>query len=487
VFATRKDPGLMGAPDGSARAVPRQRARLQPAGRPLLAPRSGVRSARLVLMLAGDAAVSLGSLAAIVFIRRHFELRFTESLMPPEKFPLSLENCATVVLAFLIGLAMASFYDQRSEHRSQPAVAIAAAIQLSLVALAWTLRAEPLPRTVLVGLVVIEFPALLLWRWALRLVQGNHAEAVVLVGSVTGIRTFFGNLTSFRSQPVQIAGVVAPHDPGIDDVLYWGALDDAGVEQRVASAAELILISDDSVANQRLRLFALRGPRGFLMLPSAADAIALTSDFAWIGDQPVVEIAVRFGFGVAAIAKRAFDIAGATLLGVLSLPIWLTAAIAIAVESGRPVLLRQPRIGRGGVVYGMWKFRTMWREALGDTSKLARFRDPRITRIGRLLRRYRFDELPQLINVLRGEMSLVGPRPEQPVIAEAILREFPEFALRTMVRPGIAGLAQVSAEYHTSASVKLRYDLSYMRDWSFWLDLRILARTVSTVLSGRGL
>jgi lipopolysaccharide/colanic/teichoic acid biosynthesis glycosyltransferase len=120
----------------------------------------------------------------------------------------------------------------------------------------------------------------------------------------------------------------------------------------------------------------------------------------------------------------------------------------------------------------MWKFRSM--------------RDESVTRVGSLLRRYHVDELPQLLNVVGGDMSLVGPRPERPELVERILREVPDFDLRSLVRPGIAGLAQVSAEYDTRPEIKLRYDLTYMCDWSVWLDVRLILRAVSSSLAGTG-
>ena len=157
---------------------------------------------------------------------------------------------------------------------------------------------------------------------------------------------------------------------------------------------------------------------------------------------------------------------------------------AIAIDSGRPVFLRQQRRGRGGVAYGMWKFRSMRaRRGNGedDTDRA------RVTRVGRFLRRYRLDELPQLLNVLTGDMSLVGPRPEQPEIAERILIDVPDFDLRCLVRPGIAGLAQILAEYDSRPNVKLRYDLTYMCSWSVWLDVRLLFSSVAAALSGSGI
>jgi lipopolysaccharide/colanic/teichoic acid biosynthesis glycosyltransferase len=110
----------------------------------------------------------------------------------------------------------------------------------------------------------------------------------------------------------------------------------------------------------------------------------------------------------------------------------------------------------------------------------------RVTRSGALLRRYHLDELPQLLNVLWGDMSLVGPRPERPELVASILRDVPDFDLRSLVRPGIAGLAQVSSEYDTRPEVKLRYDLMYMCDWSVWLDFRLMLRAVSSSLAGTG-
>lgn len=438
-------------------------------------------------MMLGDAIIAVVALVVTVLIRRYIELDFTEALLPPEKFELSALNRAIVAGSFLLALAASGFYDQRITHRSRPALTIAAALQIALIAVIWLFRAEPLPRTVVLGTVLFELPLFVLWRRFVHAVLAQDVPPPVLVGSVSGLRAFYSQFEDARAAPPAIEGIISPAPPGIDGVDWWGRLDDPEVLERLAAAEEVILVSDHEMATEKLRIFAARGARGFLLLPSTTDALAVSSDFGWLGDQPVVEVCIPFGFGLAAVVKRAFDLAGALLLALLSLPVWLAAALAIAIESGRPILLRQPRVGRGGAVFGMWKFRTMRRGPNGDDSTLARVNDDRVTRTGTLLRRYRFDELPQLLNVLRGDMSLVGPRPEQAALAAAIVERLPEFSLRTMVRPGIAGLAQVSSDYHTSAAVKLRYDLTYMRDWSFWLDLRILARTIATVLSGRGL
>ena len=144
-------------------------------------------------------------------------------------------------------------------------------------------------------------------------------------------------------------------------------------------------------------------------------------------------------------------------------------------------------MGRGGRLFVLWKFRTMRHDAERDTGEvLARRDDPRLTPLGATLRRYRLDELPQLWNVLAGTMSLVGPRPERPGFVARFRREIPGYSERLAVAPGLTGLAQISGEYLSSAENKLRYDLAYIANWSLWLDLSILLRTVKIVLTSRG-
>ena len=177
--------------------------------------------------------------------------------------------------------------------------------------------------------------------------------------------------------------------------------------------------------------------------------------------------------------KRAFDLTAIALAFGPALPLWLVLggaiALAIRLEDGGPVLYRQARLGRGGRVFSMLKFRSMAVGAERRTGPVwARCADARCTAVGRVLRRFHLDELPQLVNVLRGEMSLVGPRPERPELAARIERRCPAFARRLSVRPGIAGLAQARRPYDVAARHKLRYDLLYIGAMGPWLDLRLL-------------
>ena len=192
---------------------------------------------------------------------------------------------------------------------------------------------------------------------------------------------------------------------------------------------------------------------------------------------------------LAAFVRRLAEIAFCTALLALTLPLMLVTAVAIRLEGGGPVLFRQIRIGQHGAPFHVLKFRTMRTDAEPNGPVWATVNDPRITRIGALLRRSRIDELPQLLNVLRGDMSLVGPRPERPHFVELLAREIPGYHDRAAVKPGITGWAQVRFRYGSSvedARRKLEYDLYYLRHRSLLLDLLILALTVRVVLSHQG-
>jgi sugar transferase (PEP-CTERM system associated) len=188
--------------------------------------------------------------------------------------------------------------------------------------------------------------------------------------------------------------------------------------------------------------------------------------------------------------KRLTDIVAAIFLLILALPVLLLATLAILFESGFPVLFTQERVGRGGRVFKVLKLRTMRTDAEGDgVARWAAANDDRVTRVGRILRKLRIDELPQLINVLRGEMSLVGPRPERPVFVAQLRQQIRFYDLRHSVKPGLTGWAQTRYTYGASVDEsrrKLQFDLYYVKNNSLVLDTLILAETVRVVLFGEG-
>ena len=190
------------------------------------------------------------------------------------------------------------------------------------------------------------------------------------------------------------------------------------------------------------------------------------------------------------MVKRAFDIFAALSLLILAAPIMLLAVIAIAIEDGFPVLYKQERVGQGGRTFKVIKFRSMWRDAEKDGKpRWASANDNRATRVGRIIRKTRIDELPQLFNVLMGDMSMVGPRPERPFFVDQLTNEIPFYAVRHSLKPGVTGWAQVRYQYGASvddAVQKLQYDLYYVKNHTLFLDVMVLAETVRVVLTGEG-
>lgn len=165
----------------------------------------------------------------------------------------------------------------------------------------------------------------------------------------------------------------------------------------------------------------------------------------------------------------------------------LLAALAILMTMGAPIIFRQERTGRDLRCFDVYKYRTMVRDAEGLSGPvLAEEDDPRVTAVGRFLRRYRIDELPQLVNILRGDMSFVGPRPERPYFVEQFVAEIPGYRERFRVQPGVTGLAQVMGGYATTPDRKLKYDLIYMYHQSLAMDVQIVFQTLRVVLTGRG-
>jgi sugar transferase (PEP-CTERM system associated) len=188
--------------------------------------------------------------------------------------------------------------------------------------------------------------------------------------------------------------------------------------------------------------------------------------------------------------KRATSVLVSIVGLILSLPLLPFVILAIKLTSPGPALYRQRRVGRDSVVYNCYKFRTMRADAEADTGPIwAGDDDPRITPLGRFLRQSRMDEIPQLWNVLRGDMSLVGPRPERPEFVNSLNNEIPYYHLRHTIRPGITGWAQIRYKYGSSiedAKEKLRYDLFYIKNMSAGLDLLVFLQTVKIILLGRG-
>jgi lipopolysaccharide/colanic/teichoic acid biosynthesis glycosyltransferase/glycosyltransferase involved in cell wall biosynthesis len=285
--------------------------------------------------------------------------------------------------------------------------------------------------------------------------------------------------------PAQLAACLSPNtlDTQAVQLIAWNpnhdtplpACDGVVLDRHVRSTDERTRLLGE-LKMQHLRLYSVEAvaelTSGRKMLPTAADSL-------WeIDNDPSYDR-----------AKRLLDVITVMALAPLWLPLAACVALAVRFDSKGPALYSQPRVGRDGQVFTLWKFRSMVHGLQAPGVHFAQADDPRITRVGRVLRRSRLDELPQLFNVLMGHMSLIGPRPEQTAFVRDFAATIPSYPYRHLVRPGLTGWAQVQQGYADSADttrIKLSYDLYYVAHYSLALDLLIAAKTVKTVCTGFG-
>jgi lipopolysaccharide/colanic/teichoic acid biosynthesis glycosyltransferase len=446
-------------------------------------PRSRLRAARTLVMLAGDVAIACVSLALVVWMRRNIDIPWTRTVLSPEKLPLTLRNIAVFASSFVVALSVSGFHNPTESRRHRPSLLVALPLQVAILGVAGALTEHPWPRSVLIGAPLVEAAALKIARLLLNRFWTFRWPGVVLVGTAPYLESFIADVADRR---LNIEAIVSFDQP-VAHPAYAGILGSDAAAAAIRAGEELIDVGGDR-GEGRLALLNIRGARGFLFVPSPDDVVLAAHPFGTIGDRLLAEVRLRAAYGFGERTKRSFDIIFGGLVTVLTSPLLMIISLMILIESGWPVLFRQPRLGRNGRPFDLWKFRSM-RHVAGATEpfRLTTEEDERATALGLWLRRYRLDELPQLYNVLAGEMSLVGPRPETPELSQAISERLPSFPLRLLARPGLAGLAQVSGEYDQTASAKLLYDLQYLSSWSLLLDIRILLQAVSTSLSGRGM
>jgi exopolysaccharide biosynthesis polyprenyl glycosylphosphotransferase len=459
------------------------------------------RGFRLV-RLAGDVVVGPIAFLLAFVVRLYVPVPLTRSLLPFDRLSFYAEHWTVVVITQVVALYFFAFYDPpQPAARTELVRRLIAATSLQGLVLMgyYFLVREDFPRSVL--LLFVPFNCLLLFGWRL-LVWRLHPPRRRRVAIVGGGNPAAAMALSLRRQTrhgLELVGFIAAPDRGrttvpeatgsvpgaIGPVL--GTLDD--VPRLVSSGAidDVILASETSGWQTRLiDAIAKSAPStsNVWLLPGPFESLIAGTRYYWVDDHPLIEVARDVEWRINWPLKRVFDVVVGGVLLVLLSPVLLVGAIALLVGSGRPIFYRQVRVGRGGRPFTIVKLRTMRPDAESSSGEaLATAADPRVTGVGRWLRRHRIDEIPQLCNVLDGSMSLVGPRPERPGFADAFSSMVAGYSQRYVVPPGVTGLAQVHGDYHSSPETKIRYDLAYIANWSLWLDFTILIRTVKVILT----
>lgn len=339
----------------------------------------------------------------------------------------------------------------------------------------WLLGEFLIPRSVLVAYAIIGPIGLWVTRAISRRLRERNAgpARVLLVGSDDACDRAAAHLGEAPS--VLVAGRVAT----VDDL-----------EQRVDQyAATGVLLLDGAglseVYADALSRLELRGVET-LQLVRPHDSLLGLRTVGEIGGMPVVSLSAHVLSGSQQRLKRWMDVIVLVLTAPLTIPLIIFTAVLVAIRAGGPLLFVQHRVGRDGAPFRMLKFRTMARDAERYSGPVqAATDDPRIVRGLGWLRSTRLDELPQLINVLIGQMTIVGPRPERPEEMAEYERLIPGYRRRHQIEPGITGLAQVYGHYHTHPEFKLGHDLQYLANWSPFLDLQIMLRTAWVILTRR--
>lgn len=420
--------------------------------------------------------------------------------------PIDLSVAAVwLAILFLNGTYRARFrVTGMEEYKRVLAAGLATAAVVGIVAY---LAKYDLSRGFFLVLFTIGIPALLAFRFAARRIvqllrrRGFQTSRVLLAGDPGKIDEIAAVLRREKMLGYEVVGALVPTcDPSTTTASGIPVVGGIVEAIRVAgeAKAEVVIFAEGAFptsADFRRATWDFESSKTqMVVVPSLTDVAAERLSLRPVGGLPLINVEAPQAAEAGRWFKRAFDIVGSLVLIAVASPLMLATAIAIKLEDGGPVFFKQTRVGKGGDPFGCYKFRSMCVDAEAKLAKLQGLnegsgplfkmaRDPRITRVGHFIRRFSIDEVPQFFNVLKGEMSLVGPRPALPIEVAAYE---PDVMRRLAVRPGLTGLWQVSGRSDLCWAETVRLDLYYVDNWSIVQDLAILARTATAVFASRG-
>ncbi len=381
-------------------------------------------------------------------------------------------SLVTVLLFNSLGL----YSKQRSGFTPIVRSLVIAVIGLTLFSILfafWT-RAFIFQRSVFVAAPLLQLTLLLGWRilyWRLELwIHGQ--KKLLVIGSRNEVDQALEKLMCLPKGIFEVTRVLDPEK--VDQLQDW------------LDKVDAVLITGALAMEQKNRIVreSFDQNKEVFIVPDLYEIILTRAAMTQVHDTPVIECHDMQLTFLQHFMKRLCDLLFALVVAVPALPLLVLSSLAVRLTSTGPVIYAQDRVGFRGKVFTLYKLRTMVVDAEEQSGPvLSMEEDDRVTPVGRFLRAIRLDELPQLYNVLRGDLSLVGPRPERPYFVEQFEREIPEYKLRHLVKPGITGLAQVNGYYATNSKDKLRYDLYYLSDYSILMDMKILLLTIPTIFN----
>lgn len=447
-------------------------------------------------ILAVDLGIGAMAYFAAWIVRMQIRLPLVQDLLPQERWDLVGHPWILLPLSQMFLLYVFGLYDDLRLTRSRELIGqifIACFLQVLAITSSFYLTNEVFPRTVIVLFGGFNFLGLVVWRFYVRArLQKGVRRVLVVSETVSAAVELISEIHENPAVGIEVVGFASGDEhsgPLPSEIRYLGHVSECSEIVTRYQVDEIIFASQsswkDEVLNSLSQMQAER-PLRIAILPSVYEIVIGRLRHINLQDSPLIEVRRNPREPFARFMKRALDLLISSVGLLLLSPFFLVVSILIVTTSRGSVFYLQDRVGLAGREFRLIKFRTMVSDAEKHGEQFAERDDPRITGVGAVLRRYRLDELPQLINVLRGDMSLVGPRPERPNFANDFARVVPGYNERHKVKPGISGLAQVRGYYHTAAENKLKYDLAYIYNYSFSLDLMIILETIKVVIRGRG-
>jgi sugar transferase (PEP-CTERM system associated) len=447
-------------------------------------------STRSLTLFAGELLLIFGSVA------------LAASLQETPDLPDNLWKIGLVTVVCQLCLYYNDFYDLTLVHSSRELIvrllqAVGAA-SIVLAALYFTMPDLMIGNGIFVSALFVFVIGILAWRLLFNRLTGSLKlqERILVVGTGETARKVVRQILDQREFAYRVIGFIDDDAARIGERIVNPGIvgtpaDIAGLIDRHQIDRIIVGLSDRRGKLPVEEL--LRAKMAGIRVEDATTTYERVTGKILIDDLRPSWLIFSDGFRVSRMTrwiKRSIDLTLSLVLGSLSFPLMVLTAVLIALESGRPILYRQERVGENGRTFTLFKFRSMRIDAeKGGQPIWARDRDERVTRVGRFIRLTRLDELPQIWNVIRGDMSFVGPRPERPFFVAELAKAIPFYQQRHAVKPGLTGWAQVKYRYGASledAMEKLRYDLYYIKHLSVFFDLTIVFDTVKVVLFGKG-
>ncbi|MGE5633321.1 MAG: sugar transferase [Caulobacteraceae bacterium] len=405
-----------------------------------------------------------------------FLVRYNWTL-PEFNFGPYVASAPYITIAALIYFDMfglLKFYRKTMQETAATLLKSVFILSITTVTITYYLRGFSFPRLILIIAPVFQFVLLFVWKGIVLYIRKRYTSDLnlMVIGERSELREIIDKVEHTLKKSRMHIKCVIPSDEMGKAFKRLKDVDEVFISDNVSDEDKMKIITE-CLAEKKVAYFV---PSMFEISLSSARIVQFEDMPAFMIDRLGLTVEQRF-------FKRVFDIAVSFLGLVITSPLLILAACLVKFTSKGPVIYKQVRLTSGNKQFNMLKFRTMYDGSEDLTGPvLSNGNDPRVTKVGRILRNFRIDELPQLFNVLKGDMSFVGPRPERPFFVEQLSKEIPDYSHRYLVKAGITGYAQVHGKYDTSPADKLKYDLMYIKDYSLLLDIKLIIQTFKVLM-----